>query len=165
MLKDPETRERLVPKGERKAITARMKAEAWQATNGCCYICGASVPMTGPGVEYDHKLPLWLHGKHNVANIGPACPDPCHKAKTKREAPIRAKVVRIQKRRAGEEKVKRPINSPGFGARNRKFDGSIGPTKKEERRLSGRFLGREDGQLRDESESIRSWAAAGKGRS
>lgn len=128
MIRDPQTRERLVPKGERKAITARMKAEAWQATNGCCYICGAKVPMTGPGVEYDHKLPLWLHGLHNVANIGPACPDPCHKAKTKREAPVRAKVVRIQKTRAGELKAKRKIPSPGFNRSLTKgLDGKVRP--------------------------------------
>jgi hypothetical protein len=87
------------------------------------------VPLAGPDVQYDHRTPLWLdEGAHKVENIFPICTTPCHRDKSANEAPIRAKVLRLIKAKAGVKKDKRPIPSRGFDRSMTKgFDGKVRP--------------------------------------
>lgn len=124
----------------RKAIPAKWKAEAHAREGRCCYLCGVEVPLRGPGVEYDHRLPLWLHGLHAVGNIFPACV-PCHASKTRREAPVRAKVNRIRKVRAGEKRKTKQIQSRGFERQKVKKPWPKRALSPEQNRYSGKVPG------------------------
>lgn len=132
MIRDPEPGEyRSFKLVDRKAIPKRWKADAYQRELGRCYVCQKPVPPGGPDVQYDHRTPLWLdETAHKAANIFPICTKPCHRDKSASEAPVRAKVLRLMKAKAGVKKDKRPIASRGFDRSMTKgFDGKVRPRK------------------------------------
>lgn len=103
---------------DRKDIPARWRVEAHAREGGRCYVCQARLPLKGPGVEYDHRAPLWLsEDAHRPENIYPICTTPCHRDKSAAEAPIRAKIVRLLKRERGEVRSKRAIGTRALQSR------------------------------------------------
>lgn len=114
---------------ERKAIPKAWKQAALDRSGGTCAYPECEVTE---GLEYDHILALKIGGKHRAENIQPLC-KAHHLAKTARDVKMIARAKRLagetgqQARRAkrGESSIK----SAGFPNRNRKFDGSVGPTQ------------------------------------
>lgn len=64
----------------------------------------------GPGdkIEFDHKTPLWLHGKHRESNLQAVLAE-SHIRKTQAEAPIRAKIIRQKQKHLGL-RPKKPLS-------------------------------------------------------
>lgn len=88
--------------------------------------CGCRERMTrAEGFAADHIVPLWAGGADSESNLQ-FLRDPCHKAKTKREAFERAKADRIRAKLNGEagprggKRCKAKIQSRGFDTRFRK---------------------------------------------
>jgi len=104
-------------------FSQRIKQQARERANWTCELPGCDESA----IEVDHIKPLWQGGDNSLQNAQVLCRKH-HAAKTKREAPMRAKV----KRQAGEtgqrarrEKRKangtyKPIPSPGFSKTLRK---------------------------------------------
>jgi 5-methylcytosine-specific restriction protein A len=74
-----------------------------------------------PTGQYDHAISLILGGENRESNLQFLCV-PCHKAKTKLDVKIKAKVARVRARHIGVKHRRRTI--PG-----RKFDGTPIPAR------------------------------------
>lgn len=91
----------------RKAITDRMK---WQS---CLFWAELRCPecdvILNPedDIEWDHAHALAFDGPHHHANIRPMHTN-CHTQKTIRDVKALAKVKRLEKKRNGEAKPKKP---------------------------------------------------------
>lgn len=97
--------------------------------NGRCG-CGCGKPLNPftEGVIDEHIIPLELTGSNDLSNRA-YYRKPCAAEKTVKDAADIAKAKRL----AGEVGIgrrKQEIKSAGFSSRTRKFNGSIGPTKK-----------------------------------
>jgi 5-methylcytosine-specific restriction protein A len=66
--------------------------------NKCALSGHAFVP--GDKIEFDHIVPLWLHGENREKNLHAVLGEP-HKRKTKAEAAVRAKINRQTARNLG----------------------------------------------------------------
>lgn len=134
-----------LPRDARRAMTPARKRRIHQMRDGLCGECGASVPVDGPGVVYDHRITLWMAGSDDDSAIWPIC-KPCDDKKTPQDLSTIAKVKRIKKKHAGEKTpAKRPIKSRGFDKRFKKrLDGGV------ERRIE-RGVGRND---QDEDQGV-----------
>ena len=109
----------------RGAMTKARRLRIYLACNGRCE-CGVKVPMAGTVI--DHRIPLWMGGADDDANLRFLC-GPCDKPKTAKDAADRASVKRIHKRLSSDRKpsrlqsrgfqkgVKRPIPSRPFPTR------------------------------------------------
>lgn len=139
----------------RRPLTRREIIElAVRQAGRCGCGCGEKLDALTEGVIDEHVIPLELLGSNDLKNRE-LWRKPCSDAKTKKDRTSIAKAQRLAGETCGAP-TKHPIKSRGFGHLTRKFDGSIGPSKAEQRRLSGRALGREDGRLtgsRDEPKS------------
>ena len=93
----------------RGAMTKARRLRLYLACNGRCS-CGAKVPMAGTVI--DHRIPLFMGGADDDANLRFICPS-CDKPKTAKDATDRAKVKRIHKRLTGDRKPSR-LQSRGF---------------------------------------------------
>lgn len=93
----------------RGAMTKARRLRIYLACNGRCE-CGAKVPMAGTVI--DHRIPLWMGGADDDANLRFLC-GPCDKPKTAKDAADRASVKRIHKRLSGDRKPSR-LQSRGF---------------------------------------------------
>lgn len=76
-----------------------------------CAITGVEF-RDGVKAEYDHVTALWLGGENRESNLQ-AITSEAHKAKTKTEATVRAKVNRLQIKRIGGKK-KSSLSNPRF---------------------------------------------------
>jgi 5-methylcytosine-specific restriction endonuclease McrA len=84
------------------AIPPRVMLRVYQKAQGKCAKCGVE-DIFG---EYDHTVPLILGGENRESNLQYLC-TPCHKAKTKLDVKLKAKVSRVQKRHLGIKKPSR----------------------------------------------------------
>lgn len=126
-----QVRENRAPKAEREAkviglavdevvIPPRPKPSLAQKTrvhaahNGCCWVCGAKVPITGPEVQYDHKIPRTWTGKDTDDQLGPICTVPCHAKKSAAQMSEIAHINRLRKERERTE-PKPPSRLQGQG--------------------------------------------------
>lgn len=109
------------PKPKRRAMTPARKLRIWTRQEGRCGCgCGDPVPLSGPGVRYDHTIEFWLRPDldddgPNVKALRTECDKPktygkggsiSRIAKTKRQSKMRLDVPR--------EPAKKPIKSQGF---------------------------------------------------
>jgi 5-methylcytosine-specific restriction endonuclease McrA len=69
-------------------------------------------PVYGPMID-EHIVPLELGGSNDLSNRELLCV-PCAKAKTRADRKAIAKVARIRRRLAGQERPKQKIRSRGF---------------------------------------------------
>lgn len=111
-----ELQKRAVSKATRQAVIAKQDG-----------ICKRSY-CEAPAVDVDHILPLWSGGTNANDNLEALCVD-CHKQKTAAEAKARGKVKRLAGE-TGANRVRKPIQSRGFGSVSRGFDGKVKITKK-----------------------------------
>lgn len=95
----------------RRAMTPARKRRIWEANGGRCYQCSTPVPVDGPGVTYDHRIPLGLGGAEDDDNPRPACGE-CDAAKTPRDISQIAKAKRQAK--MATKKPKGRLKGRGF---------------------------------------------------
>lgn len=117
---DPAWREPLEAT-ERKRLTAAEKATLLQRQqHRCAGPCQESLiwsvvdgkPVYGPMID-EHIIPLQLGGSNDLTNRELRCV-PCAKEKTRADRKVIAKVARIHRRLAGQERPKQKIRSRGF---------------------------------------------------
>jgi 5-methylcytosine-specific restriction endonuclease McrA len=104
-----------------QAIPRLVKARIWARCEGKCALTGKKLtPADKP--EFDHIVPLADGGEHRETNLQLVSGE-AHKAKTKAEAPQRAKERRIHAKFHGYWPAsKTPLKGRGFEAgRNRNF--------------------------------------------
>jgi 5-methylcytosine-specific restriction protein A len=108
-----------IAKNDDAAIPDRVRLRVYDKANGNCAACGCGVLSC----EFDHVIPLVLGGQHREGNLQLLCL-PCHKAKTKLDVKLKAKVARVRKRHVG---IKKPSRFPGSrdSRWKRKVDGSV----------------------------------------
>ena len=105
----------------RKRLTRAERIAILQRQQHCCAgPCGGSLiwswvedrAVYGPMVD-EHIVPLELGGSNDLSNRELRCID-CAKAKTREDRKAIAKVARIRRRLAGQERPKQKIRSRGF---------------------------------------------------
>ena len=69
------------------------QAAAGHAHDGRC-VCGKPVPLTGPGVTYDHRIPIWFGSPDVDEGVRPLCDD-CDPDKTGADQSDIAKTKRL----------------------------------------------------------------------
>ena len=94
---------------DNSAIPPRVKLRIYDAAKGKCVVC----TLTASSYECDHIVPLILGGSNRESNLQLLCV-PCHKAKTKLDVKLKAKVARVRMRHLGVAPLKRKIQSAGF---------------------------------------------------
>jgi 5-methylcytosine-specific restriction protein A len=108
-----------IGKTDDSAIPVRVKLRVHAKAEGLCAKCGVEA-ATG---QYDHIIPLIIGGENRESNLQFLC-TPCHKAKTKLDVKLKAKVARVRSRHLG---LRKPSRFPG--SRDSKFkkkiDGSV----------------------------------------
>ncbi|MCA0032702.1 HNH endonuclease [Mesorhizobium sp. B263B2A] len=77
-----------------------------------CALSG-HVFVPGDKIEFDHIVPLWLHGENREKNLHAVLGEP-HKRKTKAEAAVRAKINRQTARNLGITKPAGKLRGPAF---------------------------------------------------
>jgi 5-methylcytosine-specific restriction protein A len=102
-----------IGKTDDSAIPARVKVRVYEKAKGICAKCGLHW-LSG---QYDHVISLILGGENREGNLQFLCV-PCHKAKTKLDVKLKAKVARVRKRHLG---IKKPRTIRAW----RKFNGEI----------------------------------------
>lgn len=103
-----------VKPAKRRSIGKGRKRRIHEASDGLC-ICGAPLPVTGPGVTYDHESQLWLGAVEDTDEAVRALCDDCNKPKTAKDASTRAKVKRLKAKDSGQKTRKgRPLPSRPF---------------------------------------------------
>jgi len=109
---------------QRRAMTEARRLRIYLACNGRC-VCGVKVPLKGTVI--DHRIPLWMGGADEDANLRFLCAD-CDKPKTAKDKGNIAKVKRILAREDGTRRPRKPIRSRGFDkTKTRRFDGTVAP--------------------------------------
>lgn len=108
-----------IGKTDDSAIPDRVKMRVHAKAEGRCAKCTVEA-LTG---QYDHAISLIVGGENRESNLQFLC-IPCHKAKTKLDVKLKAKVARVRKRHIG---IRKPSRFPG--SRDSKFkkkiDGSV----------------------------------------
>ena len=95
----------------------------------CACGCGGKLDAIREGVIDEHRIARALGGSDDISNRE-LWRKPCSKAKTEeRDLPAIAKAKRLNGE-TGQNRRKAEIKSAGFSNRNKKFDGSVGLTKK-----------------------------------
>lgn len=100
---------------DRGSMHPARKARIHKSRNGVCWMCGFAVPLEGPAVVYDHKLPLELGGPDEDWNIWPLHKEPCDRIKTAADRRRIAKAKRIERKRKAPQPTG-SIPSRPFGA-------------------------------------------------
>lgn len=109
-------------------MTAARKRRIWTVNDGLCK-CGVAVPVSGPGVNYDHWSPINFGSPDDDKHVWPLC-DPCNTEKLKKDLADIGHVRRLIDKHADPStrvvKRKRKIESPGFQTKlTRGFDNKV----------------------------------------
>jgi hypothetical protein len=132
----------------RKRLTKAQRAQLMLDQNGRCGCgCGEKLDALREGIIDEHLIPLELTGPNAMHNRQ-LWRAPCSAEKTKKDRKDIAKVQRL----AGETcagPTRRPLRGGVFPDRNRKFNGSIGLTKRAARRAKTASSDDDDGDSRE----------------
>ena len=106
----------------RASMGKARRLRLYLACNGRCE-CGAKVPMAGTVI--DHRIPLFMGGADDDANLRFLC-RACDKLKTANDAAERGHVKRLLARQDGSRRPRQPIPSRGFDkSKTKKFNGEV----------------------------------------
>jgi 5-methylcytosine-specific restriction enzyme A len=108
------------------AIPKRVRIRVFESTGGRCALSGRLI-RPGDAWQVDHKLALVNGGQHIETNMQPVLSEP-HKAKTAADVKTKAKTARMKAAHLGLKPKGR-----GFGNMNRKFNGTVGLSKRAQR--------------------------------
>lgn len=101
-----------IGKNDDSAIPGRVMDRLAQKAELCCQKCGLATVGKLRG-QADHIVPLILGGAHRETNLQWLC-EPCHRAKTKLDVKLKAKVARVRQRHVGIKTPRIKIQSRGF---------------------------------------------------
>jgi len=102
-----------IGKTDDSPIPDRVKIRVYDRAEGKCAKC-CQPPILGlSALQYDHAIPIILGGENRESNVQLLC-IPCHKAKTKLDVKLKAKVARVRKRHLGISCPRQKIKSLGF---------------------------------------------------
>ena len=108
-----------VPPTKRRPVTEARKKRIHAFHKGFCGECGDETPISGPGVVYDHRIPVWTGGADDDGpNMRPVC-KACDRLKTAADQGDIAKIKRIIARLDGTRRKRRAIRSKPFGKQKR----------------------------------------------
>lgn len=88
-----------IGKTDDSAIPDRVKLRVHAKAEGRCAKCTVEA-LTG---QYDHAISLIVGGENRETNLQFLC-IPCHRAKTRLDVKLKAKVARVRKRHIGIKK-------------------------------------------------------------
>ena len=109
-------------------VPPRVRQRIFEREGGICHITGQKI-APGDAWQLDHRVPLILGGSHKESNLFPALVEP-HKRKTATEMKVKSKIARIAKKHMGIKKEK-----------------TFGLSKRFKRRIDGRVVDRETGEI------------------
>lgn len=117
----------------RRALTTKQKLQLALDQNGRCGCgCGVKLDAIREGVIDEHVIPRALGGSDEISNRQ-LWRKPCSAKKTaEQDIPAIAKVNRLHEKHGFKEPKRKPgpkLRGAGFSNRNRKFDGTVGPTQ------------------------------------
>lgn len=105
-----------------QAIPKSVKLRIWEREDGRCYLTGIRINALKDEFEYEHVIALAHGGQHRESNIKLALKD-AHKAKSKADAGVTAKIRRVSLKHKGlwtsksGQKIPRRQNPWGYQAR------------------------------------------------
>lgn len=108
-----------IGKTDDSAIPDRVKMRVHAVAEGRCAKCTLEA-TTG---QYDHAIPIIIGGENRESNLQFLCV-PCHKAKTRLDVKLKAKVARVRKRHLGLKKPSKFACSRDSKFKKR-IDGSV----------------------------------------
>lgn len=117
-----------IGKTDDSKVPPRVRQRVFEREGGICHLTGRKIAPGEPW-ELEHKVSLILGGQHRENNLFPALVEP-HKRKTAAEMKVKAKIARISKKHLGIKK-----------------ESSFGLSKKFKKRLDGRVVNRETGEI------------------
>lgn len=101
---------------KRRAFRAQDISIALALQCGRCIDCGCPIPP----FEADHDKACGMGGLTTLGNLKLRCPDPCHKAKTRKDKRLIAQAKRREAKHNGTyRKTRRPMRSRGFSKAKR----------------------------------------------
>ncbi|MDE2105846.1 MAG: HNH endonuclease [Patescibacteria group bacterium] len=86
----------------RLPMTEARKRRIWHMRKGLCGECGEPVPMLGPEVIYDHRIPIETIREDKDANVWPLHTVPCNARKLAKDLADIAKTKRIALKHTGQ---------------------------------------------------------------
>lgn len=110
-----------IAKHDDQKVPPRVRQRVFDRYDGKCHLTGRQI-MPGEKWEVEHIVSLILGGHHRESNLAPALVIP-HKAKTKVEQAIKAKIAAVRKKHLGIKTEKQKIASRGFPKRPRTHEG------------------------------------------
>lgn len=110
-----------IAKHDDQKVPPRVRQRVFDRYEGKCHLTGRQI-MPGEKWEVEHIVSLILGGQHRESNLAPALVIP-HKAKTKVEQAIKAKIAAVRKKHLGIKTEKQKIASRGFPKRTRTHEG------------------------------------------
>jgi 5-methylcytosine-specific restriction endonuclease McrA len=108
-----------IGRSDDSAIPDRVMDRVAEKAERCCQKCGLETVGKLRG-QADHIIPLVLGGGHRESNLQWLC-EPCHRAKTKLDVKLKAKVSRVRKRHLG---IRKPSRFPC--SRNSRWKKKVG---------------------------------------
>lgn len=109
-----------IGKHDDQKVPPRVRQRVFDRYEGKCHLTGRQI-MPGEPWELEHIVSLILGGEHRENNLAPALVEP-HKAKTRVEKAVKAKIAAVRKKHLGIKSDKRS----GFNTRFiKKMDGSV----------------------------------------
>lgn len=99
---------------KRRQMTPARKRRIWERDEGKCWRCGEPVPMDGPEVRYDHRIPHWIAGDDSDDAISPSHTATCDKTKTAQDQKDIAKIKRLIRKADPETRKPPQMRSRGF---------------------------------------------------
>lgn len=108
-----------IGKTDDSAIPLRVKLRVHEKSEGMCSVCS----LEASSGQYDHIVPLILGGPNRESNLQLICV-PCHRAKTRLDVKLKAKVARVRQRHLG---IRKPSRFPGSrdSGFKRKMNGTV----------------------------------------
>ena len=128
-MSDPLKREAVVIP-PRISFSPKVRLQVLLKSNGRCASCNIKLAHR---FDVDHIIPRANGGANSLGNLQALCVG-CHGAKTPGDITCAAKAKRQSK--MGDPKPESRIKSAKCGPRNRKFNGSVGLTRRKARELA-----------------------------
>lgn len=114
-----------VGKTDDAAIPPRVRLRVFERHGGICAISGRKI-MPGDAWQVDHIIALSRGGQHREANLQPVLDAP-HKAKTRDDVAVKAKIDRVRKAHLGIKTKRATIPGSKASGWKKRIDGSVVP--------------------------------------
>ena len=114
-----------IAKTDDAAIPPRVRLRVFEAHGGVCAISGRKI-MPGDAWQVDHIIALANGGQHREANLQPVLDAP-HKAKTREDVAVKAKIASVRKKHLGIETKRATLPGSKSSRWKKRIDGTVVP--------------------------------------